>query len=169
MPAEITPRLLGIPAALAKRYARPGTDAFDELVAEGLLELVKAARRWRPGAGAAPGSYCWRAVATAVAYAAGRGSRRRYTQARRWARLSPLPHNPADRRPDPRLLVDAADAARAALSKLPPLAHAAYALRHGHGMTHRAIGLLFGRSRAWAEGEVRKAEKMVAAYAGRAR
>lgn len=45
----LTDRVMGIPAAVAKRLARVGTERFDEIVAMGNLVLVEAASRFRPG------------------------------------------------------------------------------------------------------------------------
>ncbi len=71
MAIELTDRLMNIPHAVARRYARRGTNEYDELVGVGNLELVRAARLG-PRCGVTDGVYLYGAVKSRVRAASGR-------------------------------------------------------------------------------------------------
>lgn len=79
---------LKIPRAVAASYARPGTDAYEELVAVGNLEVVRSAGVYDPERGeATPESFIYGNVRYAIrGWAYGRKNHQTY----RWAKLVPL-------------------------------------------------------------------------------
>lgn len=71
----LTEKILKIPYALACKWARPGTQRYDELVSDGNLALVNALRTWREGGGASLSTHCYNAVSLTLLESRKRGLR----------------------------------------------------------------------------------------------
>ncbi len=154
---ELTDRLLNIPMAIATKHAKPDTDAWDELVAVGNLELVRAANQFDAAFGVKPITYLWRCVNLVVARAAGaiqsvRDGVPRDGHVQRWAKLSSLDQAledagfiPADApEVDPSLEADSAALLTHILRGLSPIDRALYRLRHERGLGIKDIAPLMG-------------------------
>lgn len=53
-------KILRLPAYFARRYARPGSDDYNEIRSAAAVELVRSVRAYDPARGAALGTYCYR-------------------------------------------------------------------------------------------------------------
>lgn len=153
---ELTDSILNIPRAVAAKHARPGSDAYDELVSDGNLALTLAVASYDPAKGTALNSWVYTCVDLAL-----RRRSRRTTKAggavddhkSRWSRLSSLDEmseatgfTPADTS-GPEEPVATEDALAHALAGLAPVERALYVLRHARGWSYEEIGAAIGHSR----------------------
>lgn len=160
---ELTPRLLDLPAAVAARYSTRGTYAHDEMTAEGLWLLYRCTRTFDPGRGASFSTYAYRSIVLGLRRHSGFGGGKRTRDSRRQVvQLDSLDNGAYESLTggeDRTLkLAEVAEEVRDVLRFLPPVLHAVYVLRYGHGMDLAAIGRRFDLSRQWASLAVKEAE-----------
>lgn len=181
---ELTERHLQIPYALASRFARQHTDAYEELVCAGNLALAKA-RHWfdparlskKTGKPVSFTTYAYTAVHRELQRASGLsksyvvaadGSRklaRRHED--RWRLLgeldAPLPSGQgtlADRiESRPERSDELSEETAALLALLKPADRAAYVLYHGHGLASKDVAARLGVTRQMVQMRLKRAQK----------
>lgn len=153
--AEPTEEQLRIPHVVAARFARPGTDRYEELVASGNLGLVEALRSHDPAKGPLV-NHIFARVRSRVQRSLGRKNCRGrdvLLHERRWQLMRSIDAPMADGLTLAATLAEAcpseeaADAVEAVLSKLDPVDRELYTLRHGMGLGLDEISARFG----WAD------------------
>jgi DNA-directed RNA polymerase specialized sigma24 family protein len=172
---ELTPRQLRIPLAVAARYARPGTNRYEELVSAGNLGLVEGLRSFDPARGALVPHLFARVrarVGVALGAASSKNGRPVFRHERRWGMFvsldAPL-EGPGgglslagtlEARAEPDL-AEIREAVSWVLSRLSPSDRELFVRRHAEGASLRDLAALpgGGRSPAGVAERLRRAER----------
>lgn len=150
----LTDRRLEIPRAVATRYARAGTQRWEELVSDGYLALVEAAGRFDPER-VTPGKVEG-AEGMFLLWAVRKGLLKSLAAARRRARPELLEGEGRAAGPGPAEQAAARDEARLALSLMPAEDREAVWLHCGLGLTLEEVGRRFGYTRERARQKINR-------------